>query len=327
MLIKNNSKYNHINSTISIIIPAYNVELYITDSLDSIAKQTIPPDEIIIINDGSTDRTSSIIKKHPLYARIKLIEVDNGGQGLARNIGIAEATSDYIYFFDSDDLLVSNFIASIKQLIINNKYPDLLLFSGKSFNDSNYTNSNFNPNYIRPFEGIYTDQKTLLHDLMLYPELSCSPCLYISKRKLWNENKLRFNSFYHEDEEIFYPLIFSASSYIVSKERFFLRRIRPNSTMTKTKVEKHELGQRAVLISLLDLLNKNKFSKLKSYLIRQRLNTFIFSYLYTSQQVSNNPNYKLILKSTIKSQGIKTPLRLLKMMTANRLKKFIYKHD
>lgn len=309
-------------STISFIIPAYNVEPYITYTLNSIANQTIMPDEIIIIDDGSTDKTSTIIKRHPLYERIKLIEVENGGQGLARNMGMAVAKSEYIYFFDSDDLLVSNFIASIKQLIVNNKYPDLLFFSGESFNDNNYSNSNFNPNYIRPFEGKYNNQENFLQDLILYPELSCSPCLYISKRKLWNDNKLRFNSFYHEDEEIFYPLIFSASSYIISKEKFFLRRIRPNSTMTKFKVKKHESGQYAILISLLNLLNENKSSKLKSNLLRRRLNRFIYSYLYTSYQVSNEPDYKLILKSIVNSRDIKSLLKVLKMMTNNKLKNF-----
>lgn len=303
---------NNIDISLSFIIPAYNVEKYITETLDSIANQSTLPDEIIIINDGSTDDTSSKIKEHPLSKLIKLIETENNGQGHARNIGIDEATCDYIYFFDSDDLLTENFVQNIKEIAINNELPDLILFSGKSFKDRNFNNSGFFPNYIRPFEGVYKSQQSFFKALIRAPELSCSPCLYVSKRSIWSNNNLKFNFFFHEDEEIFYPLIFSSLSYAIFKDVFFLRRIRPNSTMTQSKSKKHELGQEAVLKSLLNLLNENEKDNLKSKLIRRRLGIFCQSYLYTSRKVSNKLNYKLLLSSIIQSRSIKTPLKIIK---------------
>lgn len=309
---KYEDSYSLKTPTLTIIIPAYNVEKYITETLDSIANQSSLPDEIIIINDGSTDDTSNKIKDHPLSQLINLVETENKGQGHARNIGIDEANCDYIYFFDSDDLLTKNFVKSIKEIAIDSELPDLILFSGKSFKDKNLSNSGFFPNYIRPFEGVYKNQHSFFKALIEAPELSCSPCLYISKRSIWSDSNLRFNYFFHEDEEIFYPLIFSSSSYAIFKDIFFLRRIRPNSTMTQSKSKKHELGQEAVLKSLLNLLNKNKKDNLKAKLIRRRLGIFCLPYLSTSRKVSNKLNYKLLLSAIIQSRSVKTPLKIIK---------------
>ena len=91
------------NPKISIIIPAYNVEKYIGECLLSIIKQTFKELEIIIINDGSTDRTEEIIKLFMKDKRIKLISQENKKQGAARNRGLKVATGEYIGYIDSDD--------------------------------------------------------------------------------------------------------------------------------------------------------------------------------------------------------------------------------
>lgn len=321
---ENNKFYDDISPTLSIIIPAYNVEDYITEALDSIFNQSQLPDEIIVINDGSTDNTSDVIKTHPLYKTINLIEIANKGQGQARNIGVSKASSDYIYFFDSDDLLVDNFVQQVKNEIIENQHPDLFFFSGESFEDSRFTGKKSFSNYVRNFEGYFDNQQDFLEVLLQGPELSCSPCLYISRRSIWISNELEFNPFYHEDEELLYPLIFSASSYLVSKNIYFLRRIRSNSTMTQSKSEKHELGLEALLKSLLVLLDNNKSYNLRVNLIRRRLGAFCLSYLMVSKQVSGNVNYELLLTATLQSRNVKTPLAILKHMVKKNAKKTVF---
>ena len=88
---------------ISVIVPAYNIELYIGKCIDTLANQTLDDLEIIIINDGSTDRTEDVIKKKiEKYSdkNIVLFNKENGGQSDARNYGIKNATGDYIAFVD-----------------------------------------------------------------------------------------------------------------------------------------------------------------------------------------------------------------------------------
>ena len=84
---------------LSIIVPAYNAEETLADCLQSLVGQTVEEKEIIVIDDGSTDRTPEILASFPVVSR----RVENGGQGRARNIGLSMATGDYIGFVDSDD--------------------------------------------------------------------------------------------------------------------------------------------------------------------------------------------------------------------------------
>src|SRR5699024_9285339 len=101
----------------SIIVPAYNVEKYIEAALDSVFTQDMPVHEVIVINDGSTDATYDKIKRYSYRTELKLVSTDNQGLGPARNEGLRRATGDYVYFFDSDDLLDPAFLTTIESTI------------------------------------------------------------------------------------------------------------------------------------------------------------------------------------------------------------------
>lgn len=91
---------------VTVIIPAFNVEDYIYDCLISLVKQTLKEIEIIIINDGSTDNTFSIISTFAQYdKRIKIVNQSNQKSGAARNKAIKLAKGEYITFVDSDDTI------------------------------------------------------------------------------------------------------------------------------------------------------------------------------------------------------------------------------
>lgn len=94
---------------ISVIIPAYNVESYIGDCLLSLIKQTFKDIELIVINDGSTDKTGEIIKLFEKDKRVKVITQQNKGVSEARNAGLNIAQSEYIGFIDSDDWVDENY--------------------------------------------------------------------------------------------------------------------------------------------------------------------------------------------------------------------------
>lgn len=89
--------------TISIVIPAYNVERTILETLESLQKQSFSDFEIIVINDGSTDRTLEVIKTVK-DSRISVFSYSNGGLPVARNRGISKAKGEFISFLDADDL-------------------------------------------------------------------------------------------------------------------------------------------------------------------------------------------------------------------------------
>lgn len=99
---------------VSIIIPVYNTAQYIRDCLESACEQTLDEIEIIIINDGSTDNSEKIIQEFCRKdKRITYIKQENQGVSAARNQGIDIAQGEYIFFFDSDDIMAGNFIEEL----------------------------------------------------------------------------------------------------------------------------------------------------------------------------------------------------------------------
>jgi glycosyltransferase involved in cell wall biosynthesis len=89
-------------STVSAIIPAYNAEAFIREAIDSALAQTVPPLEILVVDDGSTDRTTSIVAAYP--PPVRLLSRSNAGPAHARNTGAAHAIGDWLGFLDADDV-------------------------------------------------------------------------------------------------------------------------------------------------------------------------------------------------------------------------------
>ena len=99
---------------ISIIIPAYNAADYLVQTIESVLNQTYSDFELILVDDGSTDRTCEIIKDYQgKDARIKYFYKENGGVSSARNLGLQKATGDFVSFLDSDDLWDKRFLESM----------------------------------------------------------------------------------------------------------------------------------------------------------------------------------------------------------------------
>ena len=97
---------------VSVIIPTYNRADLLPATLASIRAQTLPPAEIIVVDDGSTDATPALLAAAP---DLRPIRVRNGGDLVARNIGLAAATSPYVAFCDSDDLWRPEFLATMAE--------------------------------------------------------------------------------------------------------------------------------------------------------------------------------------------------------------------
>lgn len=130
------------NTLISIVIPIYNSEIYLSETLKSIKKQTYPFIEVIMIDDGSTDSSLTICKQYLNDRRFKLIQQKNEGAPSARNNGLKNAKGDYIIFFDSDDIMKENSIEQMVNLIEQSK-SDLLISNYGLLIDGTYTNYDY----------------------------------------------------------------------------------------------------------------------------------------------------------------------------------------
>ena len=123
-----NCKKGKVMPKVDIITPAYNTQEYIKDSIDSVLSQTFEDFNFIIINDGSTDDTGSIIDSYDDERIIHIELEENAGIATALNIGLMHTESDFVARFDSDDIMFSDRLE--KQLRYLNNHPEVDILGG-----------------------------------------------------------------------------------------------------------------------------------------------------------------------------------------------------
>lgn len=107
--------------SVSIIMPVYNAEQTLVKSIESVLQQTYSNFVLIIVNDGSTDNTTKILKKYATNSKIKIINQKNQGVSNARSTGLKNANSDLIAFIDSDDYVLPDFLNNLVVGMLENK--------------------------------------------------------------------------------------------------------------------------------------------------------------------------------------------------------------
>lgn len=197
---------------ISFIVPVYNTGTYIEKCLNSIIDQTLKEKiEIIVINDGSTDNSDTIIEQYIEKSKcreiIKYYKKENTGIAKTRNFGIERATGEYIFFVDSDDYISKDTIEKIKPYIDQN--IDMIKFKLQKVDKEG--------NIIEKIEGPIFENKTgeeAFNELYSKDVLLDSPCVYIIKKELFINNNFCFQRTYHEDFGLIPLLILKSKSFV-----------------------------------------------------------------------------------------------------------------
>lgn len=170
---------------ISIIIPVYNAEKYLSRCIESIISQSYENLEIILINDGSTDNSLEICDFYENQdKRIKVISIDNQGVSYARNIGIDYSTSKYIMFVDSDDWIDNKLLEKMSQYI---KLSDLIVAGLEVFYPENTVLYQIKKEELVSLEDFLEDFNFYYRSTIIN-----SPCAKIYKKDLLKE--IRFDT-------------------------------------------------------------------------------------------------------------------------------------
>ena len=114
---------------LSVVIPLYNKEKQIVNTIESVLEQSFKNFEIIVVDDGSTDNSAALVRGLN-DKRIRLINKPNGGVSSARNFGIRAAKNEWIVLLDADDILLPDALKKMSEMII--KYPTIQYFSGRT---------------------------------------------------------------------------------------------------------------------------------------------------------------------------------------------------
>lgn len=232
---------------VSVIVPVYNVEPYLKECLDSIRQQTLDAIEIICINDGSSDRSLTILLECAENdQRISVYSQQNSGQSAARNAGVQQASGEYLYFMDSDDILETNALSVMYERA---KADDLevVYCDGSSFSQSEGCEESlktYTDYYARrhDYPGLFTGA-ALMQAMLSHEEYRVSPCLQMIKRSHFLKQDLWFcQGIVHEDNCFNYCCMLSAKRTGYVGQSLFNRRIRPDSTMTSQTSFHHAYG-------------------------------------------------------------------------------------
>lgn len=220
----------------SFVIPAYNVEKYISKTLNSLLSQTDKDFEIIVVDDGSTDNTYQVVKEmlqNSDFHDYKILRKPNGGVSSARNVGIKHAKGKYIIFLDGDDYVSPKLVEKVKNVVLKNDV-DMVCWKFQPVDESNKPT-----NYQFPQEGlkegqIYTGLQ-VLEKILIEKNFWVAVGSAAYSKELIIQNNLFYNEKHHmgEDQEFTYKYLASCRkvyfldillSYYVQRTRTGLTR-------------------------------------------------------------------------------------------------------
>lgn len=275
---ENNKKIVDDNILISVIIPVYNSESYLSTCLQSVINQTYRNLEIICIDDGSSDHSLDILDFYSQKdSRIKVIRQKNSGPSVARNKGLDNASGDYISFVDSDDYLQLNAYEILVECALQKEKWDLIFFGGNVIGDSNnYINQKLSPEFRK-----YTNCKP---GEVIFHERSSRPFLWLHfiKRSLIEKPfRLRFDNDLElgEDQLFQFGYVPRAKNVMVIDLKLYNYRIQHNASLMQLYNDKRITKANihfSICNKVLNLWKENNLYKL----YKDDLWTWIVEFIY-----------------------------------------------
>lgn len=245
----------------SVIIPLYNKEVSIKETLFSVLNQSYKQFEIIIVNDGSTDNSLNVVRAiHD--PRIRIVDKVNGGVSSARNRGVKEASKEWITFLDGDDLWELDHLEEYAIAIQNNKLN--WLFSG-------YKSTNANKEFINVY-GKAGNLNNIFDDLLNGLKIHTSTvCIRRQLFEIYPELYFKEGINNSEDREVWYKLCGIDNHPFYIKKSLSIYRLDDINSLTKSQTADH-------FLKLLDRLKVSTIYKKMSFENQHKLSLYINSF-------------------------------------------------
>lgn len=278
---------------VSIILPVYNVEIYLDDCFNSLIKQSYKNIEIIFVDDGSTDNSGNKLDEYlKKDKRVKVYHKKNEGVSSAKNLGIKNATGDYITFVDSDDYVTEEYVEYLLNLLKSNNAD---IAYTKNFFD------NYNNNQVKNENIKIIDSNQALYEILTY-KISVGVWNKIFRKELLTKKNIYFYEDIFMGEGFnFNVLAFMYANRIVTsnKKIYFYRRDNNNSATTKFTIKKWQNALVAIEKIKENLKDVAKNEKIKDALkfAEWRTNVDAYTLLYIT---NNQKNYVKFKNNTLK---------------------------
>lgn len=228
---------------ISVIIPIYNQEKFISECLDSVINQDLEDIEIICVDDGSTDNTYNILQEYSSKdTRIKVLQQENKYAGTARNLGLSVATGEYIHFLDGDDLLFPNVYKEIYK-ILKKENLEFVKFRAKVFDNETHETQIHNwtelislvpKNKFNKLLSFETD-----YDLLTSMPDTCWSGIY--SKEFLNRNNKKFNEFrVANDTSFFIQCVIDAKRMMILDKYVVYWRTNVGSSLMDNRIKYYD---------------------------------------------------------------------------------------
>jgi len=234
---------------ISIIVPVFNAEKYLKRCINSILTQTFNNFELILVNDGSTDKSGSICDEYSkMDYRIKVIHKANGGPSEARNMGIDNAIGQYIGFVDSDDYIENDMYEKL--------YEACILYRTRISMCGRYDLLGGTKKTLFSFEGYKVwSSKDAIGNLLTWNNIDSSPCDKLFEKSLFNGIRFPIGKAF-EDIFIIYQLLYKAHtiSHIGDPKYYYCHRADSGSVQ---ELSEKRLEILEASLEILDFIKKH----------------------------------------------------------------------
>lgn len=301
---------------LSIIIPVYNLEKYISNCLDSIIEQIddkiMDEIEIILVNDGSTDNSEQICKKYGVkYKNIQYIYQKNSGVSVARNHGLNVSKGEYVYCVDGDDFLLNNSIMDI-YFKIKDKKADMVLCDYVNVYGENikYTTILKRENKIAKLKKknkilCTSNLYDILNMGLFIPSMWCN----IVKKEVLEKNNIKFdeNVKYTEDMEVAFKTLLASNAFDIILNPVYAYRKSNDDSATHKITEKRIKDNFNFYIKLAYKNNNSNLDKrLKEYILKfaNYEYSIVVATLFLAPKEIFNKEYNKIKKHSKKLENI-----------------------
>lgn len=298
---------------ISIVVPVYNVASYLEQCLDSILAQSFMNFEVIMVNDGSTDKSGEICKEYTKKdQRFQVINQENQGLSGARNTGLAHIHGEYVCFVDSDDCLHPDYLKILYENLKQNN-ADISMCNYQEFCDDL-------PIVELKNESSVLSQKQVMLNLATAGAGNKSQKMVVAWNKLIKSdimNGLSYRNTIHEDEFMILDLILKTTSIVWTNDELYWYRQRPNSIM-----DKKDIRHLVLLDAIKERMDFYEHSEFKDVLLPSLAAFFDNAVIWDMALHSQNKFWRIRVYLGIMKRYIPVYLKYKKIMNSEMRKQY-----
>lgn len=229
------------NPKISVIVPIYNAEKFIDRCIKSIYEQTFTDYEIILVNDGSKDRSSEICRGYAEKdSRVKFINKENGGAGSARNAGIEVSSGDYLAFPDVDDWFEPEMYKELYDIAVSGNYD--MVFSGANYYSKDKNGNLQHTNSVNCKKISFSNAEECRKNVMTFFPTSTIfdvPWNKLYKRSVAIEKNVRFSDTRRCQDAMFNIDFYNASDSVAGIDKAYYNYIENDTSGVQRKFPKN----------------------------------------------------------------------------------------